>query len=442
MLNAVIVGAGHRSLGYAKYAELHPDRLRIAGVADLLSERRQAVAEHYSLPPERCFASLDDMLLLGKIADVAINGTMDQQHVATTIPLLEAGYDVLLEKPFAVNAGELRKLAAAVRRTGRKVMICHVLRYAPFYREIKERIAGSAIGKIISIQTVEHVSYHHFSACYVRGKWARQDTCNGATSLLAKCSHDLDLITWLKSGVQPVFVDSMGSLRYFTPENAPEQAGTHCLLDCPLVDSCDFSVKRLHLDHPERWAPYVWPELAYLPERNTAEQRRTALCNPDHPYSRCVWKCGNDQPDRQSVMIEFEDGSLATHNMIAGTARPMRKIHIIGTDGEIDGIFDNNVFTVRHRDLRPGHEYSEKTVDTGDLGDTTGAYGDHGGGDLRLVEDFVNYVEGKPASLSCTALTDSLTGHLLVFAADEARRRMRRIDFRDFCSGIIFPQNK
>lgn len=436
MLNAVIVGAGHRALGYAKYAELHPDRLRVVGVADLFPERRQAVARLYSLPPEHCFESLDAMLAHGRIADVAINGTMDHQHVATTIPLLETGYDVLLEKPFAVNAGELRKLAEGVHKTGHKVMICHVLRYAPFYREIKARIAAGTVGEIIDIQTAEHVSYHHFSACYVRGKWGRQDACNGATSLLAKCSHDLDLIAWLKSGIRPVSVDSMGSLRYFTRKNAPEHSGTHCLLDCPLVDTCDFSVKRLHLDHPVRWAAYIWPELAYLPERNTPEQRRAALCDPAHPYSRCVWKCDNDQPDRQSVMIEFEDGSLATHSMIADTARPMRRIHVIGTEGEIEGVFDDNRFVVRHRDLRPGHEYGEEVVDTGDLGDTTGAYGDHGGGDLRLVEDFVNYSEGKPASLSCTALTDSLTGHLLVFAADEARLRKRRIDFTEFCKGI------
>ena len=168
MLNAVIVGAGHRALGYAKYAELHPDRLRVVGVADLFPERRQAVARLYSLPPEHCFESLDAMLAHGRIADVAINGTMDHQHVATTIPLLETGYDVLLEKPFAVNAGELRKLAEGVHKTGHKVMICHVLRYAPFYREIKARIAAGAVGEIIDIQTAEHVSYHHFSACYVR----------------------------------------------------------------------------------------------------------------------------------------------------------------------------------------------------------------------------------------------------------------------------------
>ena len=127
---------------------------------------------------------------------------MDQQHVDTAIPLLEAGYDMLLEKPFAVNEAELQRLAEAVKRTGRKVMICHVLRYAPFYAEIKKRILNGEIGRILNIQTAEHVSYHHFATCYVRGKWSKHSEC-GASSLLAKCCHDIDLITWFKSGIEP-----------------------------------------------------------------------------------------------------------------------------------------------------------------------------------------------------------------------------------------------
>ena len=47
-----------------------------------------------------------------------INGTMDQQHVETAVPLLAAGYDMLLEKPFALNEDELRTLTDTVRRYG------------------------------------------------------------------------------------------------------------------------------------------------------------------------------------------------------------------------------------------------------------------------------------------------------------------------------------
>ena len=88
----------------------------------------------------------------------------------------------MLEKPFAVNEEEMRTLVDCARQNHSKVMICHVLRYTPFYYGIKERIAAGEIGDIINIQTLEHVSYHHLSTSYVRGKWANSQKCH--TSML------------------------------------------------------------------------------------------------------------------------------------------------------------------------------------------------------------------------------------------------------------------
>ncbi len=144
------------------------------------------VAKMYGFSEEFCFDSAEELAKKGKIADAVINGTMDNQHVDTTIPLLEAGYDVLLEKPFAISREEVKRLDEVVKRTGRKVMICHVLRYAPFYTEMKQRCINGEIGDIINIQSAEHVSYHHVASCFVRGKWHRKDIC-GSSSLMAKC---------------------------------------------------------------------------------------------------------------------------------------------------------------------------------------------------------------------------------------------------------------
>ena len=434
MITAIIVGAGHRALGYAELAKIYPDQLKIVGVADPQADRRKYCCEYFGFSEDMCFESAEELAKRGKLADAVINGTMDAEHIHTTIPLLEAGYDVLLEKPFATDMTDWEKLDAAVRRTNRKVMICHVLRYAPFYAEIKKAILAGKIGKIMHIHTAEHVSYHHFTSCYVRGKWNNTKTC-GASVLLAKCCHDIDLITWFMSGVKPVSVDSMGGLHYFNKENAPANSGNHCMLDCPLEKTCDYSVRRMHLEHPIPWNAYVWPTHAYNPELNNHEQRLKEIMQKDFPHSRCVWKCDNNQVDRQSVIINFADGTVATHNMTTNTACPLRKIHIIGTDGEIEGIFDENKFVIRHRDLCPEDTFcgnTEELVDITACGDTTGATGDHGGGDLRLAMDFVNLVSGKPTGISCTTLADSLNGHKLVFAADTAMIQKNRVMFDDF----------
>lgn len=429
MRTAIIVGAGHRGLGYAQYTDYRPERLRIAGVADPDPERREFVARKYGLKPEMCFASAAELAARGKLADCVINGTMDADHVETTLPLLSAGYDVLLEKPFALNLAELERLDAAVRRTGRQVMICHVLRYAPFYAAVKRKLLDGAVGRITHIQSAEHVSYHHYTSCYVRGKWRSQKQC-GASMLLAKCCHDIDLLTWYQSGVDPVSVASTGGCTFFRPENAPAGSGKHCLLDCPIEKQCDYSARRLHLNHPLRWHTYIWPELEYVDGIDTPENREKALRDPRNPYAQCVWKIADyDQADQQAVTVRFADGAIATHAMVTNTPRALRKVHIIGTEGEIMGCFEDSAFSLYHRDLRPDCEFTVERVDTGNQGDTAGVFGGHGGGDLRLMEDFIDLLDGRPTSISRTILSDSINGHKLVFLADEAMQSNRVIPF-------------
>ena len=132
-ITAVIVGAGHRAMTYASYAKVEPEALKIVGVAEPNPIRRKLVAEEYDLSPENCFASAEELAQRGKIADAVINGTMDKEHVPTTLPLLKAGYHMLLEKPFATNEEEMWELVRAAKKYNRHVAICHVLRYAPFY---------------------------------------------------------------------------------------------------------------------------------------------------------------------------------------------------------------------------------------------------------------------------------------------------------------------
>ena len=69
MLTAVIIGAGHRALTYASYAQEHPDELRIVAVADPIAQRRQLVADLYDLPATHCFASAEELAAQPKLAD-------------------------------------------------------------------------------------------------------------------------------------------------------------------------------------------------------------------------------------------------------------------------------------------------------------------------------------------------------------------------------------
>ena len=424
-LTAVIIGAGHRSLTYASYAQKHPDELQIVGMADPIELRRQQVSSRYNLPPERCFRSVEDLTSVPKFADFAINGTMDHQHVPTSLPLLEAGYDILLEKPFATDEEEMWTLVQAARRHGRKIAVCHVLRYAPFYAAIRQKVIEGVIGDILNVQAVEHVSYHHMGVGFVRGKWNKKSTCK-SSMLMSKSCHDLDMMAWMKSGILPRRVASFGNNFQFRPEKAPANAGTRCLVDCPIEPDCLYSAKKHYIDHPKRWAFYVWDTMEHL-ENPTIEDKIASL-KGDNPYGRCVWKCDNDVVDHQSVAVTFEDGCTATLNMIGGSSKPSRSLHLIGTTGEIQGVMEDSKFVIRHIDPRPGCEYAEEVVDLNVVGDMTGAFGGHGGGDMRLMADFRRDLRGEPRSISSTRLEDSVSGHLMGFCADRAMEEGRVVD--------------
>lgn len=416
-ITAIIVGAGHRSIGYADITFSHPDLLKIVGVADPNPIRRQMTMERYGFSEDMCFEGADELAARGKLADAVINGTLDRAHVTTSLPLLAAGYDMLLEKPFALNEAEARTLTECAARNGSKVMICHVLRYAPFYSSIKERILRGDLGEIINIQMAEHVSYHHMSIGYVRGKWANSERSH-STMLLAKSCHDMDLMTWLMNETYPVRISSFGGRHQFRPENAPEGAGNICMVDCPHVDTCEYSSKRLYIAHPERWGCYVWDALEHL--ENPTDEDRIALMKSDSPYARCVYKSDNNVVDRQSVMIQFASGATGTLNMVGGSARDRRTISIIGTLGEIHGTFESGFYTFRRIDpSREGFSggYAEELVDLKQAIESDG----HGGGDQRMVLDFLDFVRGRPVGPACTSIFDSLTGHLCVYKADESR---------------------
>ncbi len=410
-LKVALVGAGNRGMVYSAFALEQPGEMKIVAVVEPDEYRRKYAADKFDIPESNCYSTVHELIGSRINPDAAINSTMDADHIATSIPLLQAGIDILLEKPICLNLEDLNELNHVVMKYNRKVMICHVLRYAPFYVEIKKRILNGEIGQIISIQTEENISYHHFAASFVRGKWGNSTVC-GSHVIMAKCCHDLDLITWLKSGVAPLYVSSFGGLKHYRPEQAPEGSGERCLSDCRMESACAYSAKKNYVECG-LWKQYAWKSIQHLGDQIPDEEKLESL-RKDNPYGRCVWRCDNNAEDHQVVMIEFKDGSTAVHSLNGGASKPCRTIHITGTKGELLGVMEDAYFIIRHPDARKGHEYSEKRMEINVQGDM------HGGGDLRLVEDFVKTMKGHSPSISCTSLEDSINGHLIGFASVEA----------------------
>src|SRR5690625_2408704 len=105
-ITIVLVGAGNRAHVYSSYGKQHPDELQVVGVVEPNKIRREDAAKRFNLPEKNCFDSVDEFVKYPLMADAAINGTMDEIHEQTSIPLLKAGYHVLLEKPIGTSEQE------------------------------------------------------------------------------------------------------------------------------------------------------------------------------------------------------------------------------------------------------------------------------------------------------------------------------------------------
>lgn len=412
MLTTVaIAGLGSRGKdAYAQALSKMPERAKVVAIADPDPKKVQEVAKQFRLPPEACFDSAEALLAAPKLADALVLCTQDRQHVPQAIPALRKGYDLLMEKPISPDLAACREILSVARETGRKVVVCHVLRYSPFYRKIKEVLDSGVLGTLMSIQGIENVCYWHQAHSFVRGNWRR----SGETSpmFLQKCCHDMDLMVWL-TGRKCLRLSSFGSLSHFKPENAPAGAAPRCLDGCKAKADCPYDAEKIYITNPKTGVAQGntgWPNdvLALHPSEGSI---REAI--QSGPYGRCVYHCDNDVVDHQVVNLEMEGGLTVSFTMSAFTAGGGRYTNFMGTLGNMIADMAGNTVTVTPFGGKP---------EVFDFNLENERMSGHAGGDEVLVQDFLDYLQGK-VSPSITTLEASMESHFIALAAEESRLR-------------------
>jgi len=398
-VTAVIIGHGSRGSLYGSFALRMPEEWRIAGVAEPIDYRRERCAADHGLPGDRVFTTWEHVFERPRFADVAVITTQDRMHFGPAMAALERGYDLLLEKPVAPSWDECRAIYRKVAEKGAIVAVCHVLRYAPYYVQLREVIASGVIGEVVSIQHLEPVQHVHMSHSFVRGPWRRKDESNPI--ILAKSCHDLDLMCWWLD--RPCTrVSAFGGLTKFTAANAPAGAPAHCLDGCPAEATCPYHAGNVYV-HKKTWGTYH----IVTPDRSDAgilaELRRGQ-------YGRCVYRCDNDVPDHMVTNFEFAGGATVAFSLEACTSYAGRRTRVMGTLGDIVG--DERVLEVTR--FAGGKATWDVTRASADLEG-------HGGGDLRLVRDLVQAVAQRDPALLPTTLQRSMESHLMAFMAEESR---------------------
>ena len=411
----IVIGCGSRGLGYSTRMK-RSGRFEVVAVADPIPERRNYTADMYDLPENMRFESWEPLIALGKIADVAIVSTMDRDHFAPAVAAINAGYNLLLEKPVSPIPEECREIERLAKEKGVFVLVCHVLRYTDFYRAVQRVIKQGMLGKIMSIEAAENVGIIHASHSFVRGNWGNSE--RSSFMLLQKCCHDMDILQWLIDK-KCLRVQSFGSLKYFKEENAPEGAPERCHEGCPIGDNCPYNAVRLYYNAKNN----AWFRCAAtrLPQPTDDDVMR-ALENTN--YGRCVFKCDNDVVDHQTVNMEFEDGITCSFSMCSFSGGG-RTIHIMGTKGELFAGASDTELKIYNLETREtvivpvADETADQSIVSG-----------HGGGDDGIVLALHDLLVGKD-NRSISTITESVDNHMIAFAAEKSRLEGRVVEISE-----------
>lgn len=407
--SVAILGAGSRGSMFGELMQKHRSQFEITAICDINPAQREKCKKLFKLEDSQIYAD-EEHFFDSRKADVLVIASFDKEHVRQCIRAMHLGYDVLMEKPISDSREELAALLQVQKETGRTVVICHELRYGAAYEKLSELLSAGVVGQLIAIDAMERVAYWHQAQAYVRIQSAFNDITH--PTILAKCSHDLDLIQHY-AGSRCETVSSVGGLGFFRKENAPEGSTERCV-DCPHMEACPYSAKRVYIDgwknngRPE----FAWPYNKVSLKKPTTEQDLyDGICTTY--FGKCVFRCGiavnPHVVDHQLVQMKFENGVVATLKMLFA-AEPGRRINLFGTHGEV--LMDERVGTI---EVRPYGE-EKQVIDFSSL--PGGSYG-HGGGDDRLVDQL--YAVLTHTEENRTSLAESVESHLMGISAEKSR---------------------
>ncbi|MGR9170134.1 Gfo/Idh/MocA family protein [Rhizobium sp. KDH_Rht_773_N] len=308
---------------------------------DLLAGWREhvdltAIVEKNSLRGERArtmigsnaplYENIDSMLSEQK-PDLVIVCTPDHTHDDIVVRALEAGIDVITEKPMTTSVEKIRRILDAEKRTGRRVDVSFNYRYAPTAAKIKELLNSGEIGRVTSVDFHWYLNTKH-GADYFR-RWHAY-TENSGSLFVHKATHHFDLLNWYLDS-DPDAVTSFADLQNYG-RKGPFR-GPRCKL-CPHTQECDY-----YLD------------LEKDPFLDTLYEDPSKIDG----YFRdgCVFREDIDIPDTMVVSIRYRNNVHVSYSL--NTFQPIEGHHLAfnGTKGRIE---------IRQYEAQPWEEPREDTI--------------------------------------------------------------------------------
>jgi predicted dehydrogenase len=284
--------------------------------AGRLARAVKVITETGASQPRPYSAADFDLMLRETRPDFVIVTTTDATHDDYIVRALDAGCDVITEKPMTTTAEKAQRILDAVKRSGRHIRVTFNYRYSPPRTQVKELLMSGEIGDVISVDFTWLLNTVH-GADYFR-RWHSNKAMSGGL-MVHKSTHHFDLVNWWL-GAQPESVHAFGSRQFYTPDTARRMglSGAHerCLT-CPEKQKCSFyfdlasdpGLKALYLDNEQHDGYY---------------------------RDQCVWRPEINIEDTMNVMVRYDNGAHLNYSLAAYDAWEGYHIAFNGTKGRIE----------------------------------------------------------------------------------------------------------
>jgi predicted dehydrogenase len=287
--------------------------------------------------------------LLKQDLDAVMICTPDFLHEKHAVAALKAGFPVYLEKPMDITIEGCDRILATARKMKVKLFVGHNMRYMTIIRKMKALIDEGRIGEVRSVWCRHFISYG--GDAYFRDWHSERAKSTGL--LLQKGAHDIDVMHWL-TGCNSTRVSAFGNLSVYNrcARRGRQEAGSAAFV-------------KAH-----------WP-----------------------PLQQGGFSPRMDIEDQTTVIMEMENGVLGSYLQCHFTPDSCRNYTVIGTEGRIENVGDGP-----HSPIFLWNRRSDTYNMIGDevhYGETIAA-GGHGGSDLMIVEEFLNYVRGNMDTTTAT----------------------------------------
>ena len=207
-----------------------------AGCFSADAEKSRLSGADLHLDPARVYGTYQEMaqreaaLPAGKRIDFVSIVTRNNTHVAIAKAFLEAGFNVICDKPVAFNLAEARKLKAIVQKSGKVFALTHNYTGYPMVKEAREWVRAEKLGKLLKVVVEYPQGYAITALAGGEGKianWRMDPSIAGISNCMADIgTHAANLARFI-TGLE--IEELCADLNTFIPGRLLDDDGT-CLL--------------------------------------------------------------------------------------------------------------------------------------------------------------------------------------------------------------------